>query len=68
MASSKFSMVKVRANGRTEIPTLLGQQCWELLGPCWQWCANGTATPNNVGTYSASWEEYTPSEDLGDHV
>ena len=22
-------------------PTLLGQQCWELLPPCWQWCANG---------------------------
>ena len=22
-------------------PTLLGQQCWELLRPCWQWCANG---------------------------
>ena len=20
---------------------LLGQQCWELLRPCWQWCANG---------------------------
>ena len=26
---------------RTEqLSTLLGQQCWELLGPCWQWCAN----------------------------
>ena len=22
-------------------PTLLSQQCWELLPPCWQWCANG---------------------------
>ena len=22
-------------------PTLLGQQCWQLLRPCWQWCANG---------------------------
>ena len=21
--------------------TLLCQQCWELLHPCWQWCANG---------------------------
>ena len=20
---------------------LLRQQCWKLLGPCWQWCANG---------------------------
>ena len=67
-ASSKFLMIKVRANGRTEIPTLLGQQCWELLGPCWQWCANGAATHNNVGTYSASWEGYISSEDLGDHM
>ena len=21
-------------------PTMLGQQCWELLRACWQWCAN----------------------------
>ena len=24
-----------------QLPTLLRQQCWELLHPCWQWCANG---------------------------
>ena len=24
-----------------QLPTLLRQQCWELLGACWQWCANG---------------------------
>ena len=24
-----------------QLPTLLAQQCWELLRPCWQWCANG---------------------------
>ena len=24
-----------------QLPTLLGQQCWELLRACWQWCANG---------------------------
>ena len=24
-----------------QLPTLLRQQCWELLRPCWQWCANG---------------------------
>ena len=23
------------------LPTLVGQQRWELLRPCWQWCANG---------------------------
>ena len=24
-----------------QLPTLLGQQCWELLRACWQWCVNG---------------------------
>ena len=24
-----------------KLPTLLAQQCWELLRPCWQCCANG---------------------------
>ena len=24
-----------------QLPTLLRQQCWELLHACWQWCANG---------------------------
>ena len=24
-----------------QLPTLLHQQCWELLRPCWQWRANG---------------------------
>ena len=23
------------------LPTMLGQQCWELSRWCWQWCANG---------------------------
>ena len=23
------------------LPTLLPQQCWELLCPYWQWCTNG---------------------------
>ena len=23
------------------LPTLLRQQCWELLRACWQWCAKG---------------------------
>ena len=24
-----------------QLPTLLRQQCWEMLRACWQWCANG---------------------------
>ena len=24
-----------------QLPTWLGQLCWKLLRPCWQWCANG---------------------------
>ena len=24
-----------------QLPTLVGQQRWKLLRPCWQWCANG---------------------------
>ena len=24
-----------------QLPTMLGQQCWELSRWCWQWCANG---------------------------
>ena len=33
---------KGACNRRTQqLPTLLRQQCWELLHPCWQWCANG---------------------------
>ena len=23
-----------------QLPTMLRQQCWELLRACWQWCAN----------------------------
>ena len=26
---------------QTDATTLSGQQCWELLRPCWQWYANG---------------------------
>ena len=41
MASPKFSMVKLRANGGTEqLPTLLGQQCWEsgsVLAVVYKW-------------------------------
>ena len=38
-----------------QLPTMLGQQCKELLGACWQWCANGCnhsqqRWANNVGS------------------
>ena len=39
-----FQNIKVpkAARKRTrQLPTLLRQQCWELLRACWQWCANG---------------------------
>ena len=37
---------------------LLRQQCWKLLRPCWQWCANGCNNSNqcwdnNVGSCCA---------------
>ena len=30
-----------KCKGRNELSTLLVQQCWELMRPCWQLCANG---------------------------
>ena len=33
--------LRLRVNGAQQLPTLLRQQCWELLRACWQWCANG---------------------------
>ena len=55
---------------RTEqLSTLLGQQCWELLGPCWQWCANACNNSQKWwDLHSTSWEGQIPSKDLGDHV
>ena len=32
---------KTACKRRQQLPILLRQQCWELLRPCWQWCANG---------------------------
>ena len=31
-----------------QLPTLLGQQCWELLRACWQWCTNGCNNSQQV--------------------
>ena len=40
---SKISVNKPQAACKRaqQLPTLLRQQCWELLRACWQWCANG---------------------------
>ena len=33
--------LKAACKRTQQLPTLLRQQCWELLRACWQWCANG---------------------------
>ena len=35
------SSFKAACKRTQQLPTLLRQQCWELLRACWQWCANG---------------------------
>ena len=35
------SVNKAACKRTQQLPTLLAQQCWELLPACWQWCANG---------------------------
>ena len=35
------SVLAVVCKRMQQLSTLLGQQCWMLLRPCWQWCANG---------------------------
>ena len=49
------SRAKATCKLTQQLPTLLAQQCWELLRPCWQWCANGLNNQqhcwaNNVGS------------------
>ena len=34
-------LLKAACKRTQQLPTLLRQQCWELLRACWQWCANG---------------------------
>ena len=43
-----------------QLPTLLRQQCWELLVRVGSGVQTDATTPNNVGTYSALWEGYNP--------
>ena len=49
------SLFKIRAKGCNN-----SQHYRKLLCMCWQWCANGCTTPNNVVTCSASWEGIQP--------
>ena len=49
------SMLAVVCKRMQQLPILLRQQCWDLLCPCWQWCANGRnnsqyCCANNVGS------------------
>ena len=39
--SQQKSVCKAKCKRMRQPPTLLGQQCWDLLRPCWQWWANG---------------------------
>ena len=34
-------MLTVVCKRMQQLPTMLRQQCWELLRACWQWCTNG---------------------------
>ena len=43
-----------------QLPTLLCQQCWELLRPVGSGVQTDTTTPNKFRTCSASWEKYNP--------
>ena len=35
------SLCKNTCKRTQQLPASLGQQCWELCRPCWQWCTNG---------------------------
>ena len=55
--SEKCSDLRAACKRTQQLPTLLRQQCWELLRACWQWCANGRnnsqqCCANNVGSCS----------------
>ena len=36
-----YSLFKATCKWTQQLPTLLRQQCWDLLSACWEWCANG---------------------------
>ena len=38
---TSFTVCKAACKRTQQLPTLLRQQCWELLHACWQWYANG---------------------------
>ena len=40
-ATRKVKNHRAECKRTQQLPTLMRQQCWELLRVCWQWCANG---------------------------
>ena len=50
MCGIVVSMLAVVCKGMQQLLTLLGQQCLELLCPCWQWCAKGCDNSNIVAS------------------
>ena len=55
VVASVLALVSKRTQ---QLPILSGQQCWELLRSCWQWCPNGRNNSkqcwdNNVGSCCA---------------
>ena len=52
VVASVLALVSKRTQ---QLPILSGQQCWQLLRSCWQWCPNGRnnsqyCRANNVGS------------------
>ena len=45
---SSFPLKWATCKRMQQLPTLLRQQCWELLRACWQWCANGCNNSQQV--------------------
>ena len=43
-----------------QLPTLLRQQCWELLRGCWQWCPNGCNNPQQYWNLQCIVERIQP--------
>ena len=41
VSGRRHKKTKAARKQTQQLPTLLAQQCWELLRACWQWSANG---------------------------
>ena len=47
------SVLAVVSKRTQQLAILSGQQCWELLRSCWQWCPNGR---NNSQRHTTGWQ------------